>query len=128
MKPIRAGVLAVLVPLAAAAPAAAAGTDDSAPSDTAAATIAGAFPVTIEHKFGSTTIESQPERVVSVGFAEHEGLLALGVEPVGVRDWYGDQPYATWPWAQDELGDSAAGGDPGRRPQLRDRSPPSTRT
>ena len=104
MKPIRAGVLAVLVPLAA-APAAAAGTGDSTPSDTAAATIASTFPVTIEHKFGSTTIESQPERVVSVGFAEHEGLLALGVEPVGVRDWYGDQPYATWPWAQDELGD-----------------------
>src|SRR6476660_2079952 len=99
MKPIRAGVLAVLVPLAAAAPAAA-GAEDSAPSDTAATT-ASAFPVTIDHKFGSTTIESQPERVVSVGFAEHEGLLALGVEPVGVRDWYGDQPYATWPWAQD---------------------------
>ena len=80
-------------------------TDDSAPSDTAAATTAGDFPVTIEHQFGSTTIESRPERVVSVGFAEHEGLLSLGVEPVGVRDWYGDQPYATWPWAQDELGD-----------------------
>ena len=59
MKPIRAGVLAVLVPLAAAAPSAA-GTADSAPSDTAAATTAGAFPVTIDHKFGSTTIESQP--------------------------------------------------------------------
>src|SRR6188768_3975349 len=103
MKPIRAGVVAVLVPLAAAAPAA--GTDDSTPSDAAAATTASAFPVTIEHKFGSTTIESQPERVVSVGFAEHEGLLALGVEPVGVRDWYGDQPHATSPWAQDELGD-----------------------
>lgn len=66
---------------------------------------ADSFPVTIEHKYGETTIESQPERVVSVGFAEHDGLLAIGVMPVGVRDWYGDQPYATWPWAQDELGD-----------------------
>lgn len=67
------------------------------------------FPVTIEHKFGETTIEAQPERVVSIGFAEHDGLLAIGVDPVGVRDWYGDQPYATWPWAQDELGDSQPG-------------------
>ena len=67
---------------------------------------AAAFPVTIEHKYGATTIESEPERVVSVGFAEHDGILALGVTPVGVRDWYGDMPFATWPWAQDELGDA----------------------
>ncbi len=26
------------------------------------------FPVTIQHKFGETTIESEPQRVVSVGF------------------------------------------------------------
>lgn len=64
-----------------------------------------AFPVTIQHKYGETTIESKPERVVSIGFAEHDGLLALGIKPVAVRDWYGEQPYATWPWAQDELGD-----------------------
>ncbi|MEM1333007.1 MAG: iron-siderophore ABC transporter substrate-binding protein, partial [Actinomycetota bacterium] len=66
---------------------------------------APSFPVTIEHKFGSTSIDAEPERVVSIGFAEHDGLLALGVEPVGVRDWYGNQPFGTWPWAQDELGD-----------------------
>jgi iron complex transport system substrate-binding protein len=65
-----------------------------------------AFPVTIEHKYGETTIEAEPQRVVSVGFGEHDGLLALGVIPVAVRDWYGDQPFATWPWAQDELGDA----------------------
>ncbi len=67
---------------------------------------AAAFPVTIEHKFGDTTIEARPERVVSVGFAEHDMVLALGVTPVGVRDWYGEQPFGTWPWAQDELGDA----------------------
>jgi len=33
-------------------------------------------------------------------------VLAMGVRPVGVMDWYGDHPYATWPWAQDELGDA----------------------
>jgi iron complex transport system substrate-binding protein len=75
--------------------------DTSAPDDTSAA-----FPVTIEHVFGETTIESEPQRVVSIGYAEHESILALGVTPIAVRDWYGDQPYATWPWAQDELGDA----------------------
>jgi iron complex transport system substrate-binding protein len=65
-----------------------------------------AFPVTIAHKYGETTIDAEPLRVVSVGFGEHDGLLALGVIPVAVRDWYGDQPFATWPWAQDELGDA----------------------
>lgn len=82
------------------------------PADTAADTTpdtsesADAFPVTIEHAFGETTIEAEPVKVVSVGYGEHDGILALGVIPIAVRDWYGDQPYATWPWAQDELGDA----------------------
>jgi iron complex transport system substrate-binding protein len=68
--------------------------------------IAAGFPVTIEHKYGETTIESEPRRVISVGFTDQDWLLAVGIEPVAVREWYGEQPYATWPWAQDELGDA----------------------
>ncbi|MEM7125978.1 MAG: iron-siderophore ABC transporter substrate-binding protein [Chloroflexota bacterium] len=64
------------------------------------------FPVTIEHKYGSTTIDEEPLKVVSVGYSEHDELLALGVTPIGVRQWYGDYPYEVWPWAQDELGDA----------------------
>jgi iron complex transport system substrate-binding protein len=63
----------------------------------------GAFPVTIEHMYGQTTIEEEPERVVTVGFTDQDPLLALGVVPVAIRDWYGDQPQATWPWAHDLL-------------------------
>jgi iron complex transport system substrate-binding protein len=63
-----------------------------------------AFPVTVEHALGSTTIEAEPRRVVTVGVTEQDTVLALGVTPIGVTDWYGDQPFATWPWAQDELG------------------------
>lgn len=66
----------------------------------------GVFPITIEHKYGSTEITAPPERVISVGFADQDVLLALGVIPIAIRDWYGDQPFATWPWAQDELGDA----------------------
>ena len=65
-----------------------------------------AFPISVEHKFGTTVVESEPTRIVTVGVTEQDTVLALGTAPVGVTDWYGDQPYATWPWAQDELGDA----------------------
>ena len=44
---------------------------------------ADAFPVTIEHALGSTTIEEEPTRVVAVGYAEADYPLSLGVVPVG---------------------------------------------
>lgn len=69
-------------------------------------TATAAFPVRIEHKFGTTEILEAPERVVTVGYNDHDAVLALGVTPVGVRDWFGDQPYAVWPWAQEQLGDA----------------------
>jgi iron complex transport system substrate-binding protein len=78
-------------------------TDSSASAPTPGA--AGAFPLTVEHSKGATEIPSAPQRVVTVGFSDQDPVLAMGVRPVGVTDWYGDHPYATWPWAQDELGD-----------------------
>jgi len=63
-------------------------------------------PRTIEHKYGSTEITGASGRVVTVGFTDQDPVLALGVTPVAVREWFGEQPYATWPWAQDELGDA----------------------
>lgn len=66
----------------------------------------GGFPRTVAHKFGSTEIPARPERVVSVGYTDHDAILALGVVPVAVREFFGEQPDATWPWAQDELGDA----------------------
>jgi iron complex transport system substrate-binding protein len=62
-----------------------------------------AFPVTIEHRHGETTIEQRPERVVTVGLTDHDAVLALGVVPVGTNDWYGGHPSGVWPWAQDLL-------------------------
>lgn len=66
-----------------------------------AATQAGAqdYPVTITHKFGSTTITAPPERVATVDYNGADNLLALGVQPVLVRYWWGDNPRAVWPWA-----------------------------
>lgn len=64
---------------------------------------AGVFPVTVEHRLGETVVPEQPERVVSVGVSEQDILLELGVVPVGITEWYGEQPDATWPWAHDLL-------------------------
>ncbi|MBR2835773.1 MAG: ABC transporter substrate-binding protein [Coriobacteriales bacterium] len=41
-----------------------------------------AFPVTIKHAFGETTIEAIPERVVTAGWSVHDVPLALGIAPV----------------------------------------------
>ena len=61
---------------------------------------------TVEHKYGSTEISGTPERVVTVGYTDQDPALALGIVPVAVREWFGERPSATWPWAQDELGDA----------------------
>ncbi|GAB2460042.1 ABC transporter substrate-binding protein [Nocardioides hungaricus] len=81
------------------------GEPGSAPDSTASAA-ADAFPVTVEHRLGKTVVEQAPERVVVVGLTEQDILLELGVTPIAVTEWYGEQPYATWPWAQDLLGDA----------------------
>ena len=43
-----------------------------------------AFPITIKHAFGETVIESKPEKVVTLSWANQDPILALGVVPVGV--------------------------------------------
>ena len=60
--------------------------------------------VTVKHIFGETTIPAPPKRVVSAGFTEQDDLLAVGVVPVAVTNWFGDQPFGVWPWAQPKLG------------------------
>ena len=61
---------------------------------------AGVFPITIEHAYGETVIEKEPERVVCLAWSNMEPPLALGVAPVG----YSAPNYGlvdengTWPW------------------------------
>jgi len=64
------------------------------------------FPQTFEHRFGTTVVEAEPERIVSLDYGGQDDLLALGIVPVAQRYWYGDHPLGTWPWAQDALGDA----------------------
>jgi iron complex transport system substrate-binding protein len=80
---------------------AACGDDDpqTEPADRAAG-----FPVTVEHKFGSTRIPAPPERVVTVGYTDQDFVVALGVTPVGVREFLGGYGWRERPWAP-ETGD-----------------------
>jgi iron complex transport system substrate-binding protein len=64
----------------------------------------GGGPVTITHIFGETSIAQPPKRVVSAGFTGQDDLLALGIVPIAVTNWFGDQPFGVWPWAQSKLG------------------------
>jgi iron complex transport system substrate-binding protein len=75
-------------------------TDEATPA--ASGSAAAAFPVTIEHKFGSTTIAKKPERIVTVGWNDQDFVLALGEVPVSTREWFTEYP--TYPWVAAELG------------------------
>lgn len=65
------------------------------------------FPVRIPHKFGTTVVPTDPQRVVSIGYHDHESLLAVGVVPVALRYNYGDHPHGVFPWGQELLGGAA---------------------
>jgi iron complex transport system substrate-binding protein len=70
------------------------------------ASTGGGGRLTITHAFGETTIPEPPKRVVSAGFTGQDDLLALGIVPVAVTAWFGDQPFGVWPWAQPKLGNA----------------------
>ena len=79
---------------------------DTQSSGASSTTLAdGTFPVTIEHAYGSTTIESQPERVATVAWGNHEVPLALGIVPVGMSKatWGDDDGDGVLPWVEDKL-------------------------
>jgi iron complex transport system substrate-binding protein len=70
---------------------------------TAPAPGSGPFRVTVEHAFGSTTVERAPERIVALGATDADVVLALGEMPVGIRSPY-NFPRGVGAWAEDELG------------------------
>ncbi|MFD4346693.1 iron-siderophore ABC transporter substrate-binding protein [Streptomyces coelicoflavus] len=91
------------------------GSDSDDPADKAGdgtPAAAGAFPVTVEHAFGTTKIDKAPKRVVSVGYTDDQTVLAFGIKPVGMVDQYpnpaGQSPdiNTQWPWVKDKWGDT----------------------
>ncbi|WP_194421305.1 iron-siderophore ABC transporter substrate-binding protein [Microbacterium abyssi] len=94
---------ALAVSLSACASTAPTSTDDSAAGSNPASD--DAFPVTVEHIYGETTITEKPERVATVAWANHEVPLALGIVPVGMSRvaWGDDDDSGVLPWVEDKL-------------------------
>ena len=97
---VRTRLGAVVAALAATVALAACGNDTEPATATSADAPGTAFPVSITHKYGTTEIKAAPQRVVTLGLSDADAVLALGVKPVGVVDWFEEKPYGKWPWAQ----------------------------
>jgi iron complex transport system substrate-binding protein len=78
---------------------------ESSPAASPASASADTFPVSIDHALGTTTIQSKPERIATVAWANHEVPIALGVVPVGMSKatWGDDDNDGVLPWVEDAL-------------------------
>lgn len=86
------------------------GAESAAQTSLAGSAEAGAFPVSIEHAFGATEIAAEPSRVVTLGWAAEDAVLALGVVPVAVPAYgWGADEEGYLPWFREAV---EAGGAP----------------
>ncbi len=93
----------LMLALAAALTLAACGEGEDPATAPATKAQSGAFPVTVEHKYGRTKVDAEPKRVVTVGYTDQDAVLALGVVPVGVGDFGGGYKWRERPWAKAAL-------------------------
>lgn len=66
--------------------------------------------ITVEHAYGETTLDAAPERVATVGWANHEVPLAHDIVPVGMdkATWGDDDGNGIMPWVEDKLAELGA--------------------
>lgn len=59
----------------------------------------GAFPLTMTHAFGTTTLAAPPRRIVTIGWITQDVVVGLGVPPLAVPEqiWGGDDNHLL-PW------------------------------
>ncbi|MFF5002052.1 iron-siderophore ABC transporter substrate-binding protein [Streptomyces phaeochromogenes] len=74
--------------------------DDADSASAEQSSSSGAFPAKVATKFGTVTVNSQPKRVVALGWGDAETALALGVQPVGESDWLAFGGDGVGPWAK----------------------------
>lgn len=68
--------------------------DPAAPGDPAGD---GAFPLTVDHVFGTTTVPAEPTRLVTVGLNDQDVVYALGSKPVASTYWF--EEVVVYPWS-----------------------------
>lgn len=61
--------------------------------------------MTVDHVFGSTTVDERPERVVTLGLIDQDAVLALRIVPVGASKFGDRYPGGVRPWARAAVGD-----------------------
>lgn len=114
--PIRARLLAPVAAALLVLPLSACGAESAGPA--AAAGGADFEPVSIEHAFGTTEIEAEPQRVATWGWGSADAALALGVVPVAMpRNSYGADEEGYLPWQKAAL-DEALEQDGAEEPAL----------
>src|SRR6218665_4023155 len=71
-----------------------------------------AFPVTLSHVDGDTTITEAPKRIVTIGWITQDAVLALGQVPVAIPEqmWGGDEK-GVLPWVREAV-DKLGGAEP----------------
>ncbi|PWJ47714.1 iron complex transport system substrate-binding protein [Quadrisphaera granulorum] len=72
-------------------------------ASSSAAASGEAFPVAIDHVYGTTTIDAEPQRVVTLGWGSQDAVAALGVVPVGVTDFTWGTVDTYLPWFADKV-------------------------
>lgn len=94
---VRAAVLGGCTALLAACSTGATGGSDTPGASDAPSDAEGAFPVTVTHAFGETTIEADPQRVAAVGWSDADVVVSLGEIPVGATaiTWGGNDASST---------------------------------
>lgn len=68
------------------------------------------YPITITHALGEAVIESKPERIVTIQWANHDIALALGVVPVGfsAANFGVQDDSGLLPWTKEKLAELGA--------------------
>ncbi|MFD9717082.1 iron-siderophore ABC transporter substrate-binding protein [Streptomyces sp. NPDC059076] len=81
------------------------GDDDETKGAKGSSSSSEAFPLTVKHALGTTTIPEKPKRVATVNWANHEVPLALGVVPVGMAaaNFGDDDGDGVLPWVEKKL-------------------------
>lgn len=59
--------------------------------------------ISVNHRWGTTAFETNPERIVSLSYTGIDALLALGVTPISYRAWFGGNDQGLWPWTLNSL-------------------------